>query len=121
MARSNSVRTMARVLVYSAFWTTCSAATITVDLSGGADFTDIQSAIDAAKDGDSVLVKAGEYVIAEPLDFNRLYDPQDPASSESEMPRISAGRSRYQPSHTNAHTMPARPKRKNDARHPYRA
>ena len=32
------------------------AATLTVDLNDGADFTDIQSAIDAAADGDTVLV-----------------------------------------------------------------
>jgi parallel beta-helix repeat protein len=56
------------------------AATLTVDLNGGADFTDIQSAIDAAADGETVLVKPGEYVIAEPIDFNRLHDPGDPES-----------------------------------------
>jgi hypothetical protein len=56
------------------------AATLTVDLQGGADFTAIQAAIDAAADGDTVLVKPGEYVIAEPIDFNRLHDPEDPAS-----------------------------------------
>ena len=43
------------------------AATITVDLNGGADYTEIQPAIDAAKDGDTVLVKPGEYVVAEPI------------------------------------------------------
>ena len=56
------------------------AATLTVDLNGGADYTDIQAAIDAAKDGDTVLVKPGEYVITEPINFNRLHDPDDPAS-----------------------------------------
>ncbi len=35
-------------------------ATLTVDLNGGADHTDIQSAIDAAAYGDTVLVKAGQ-------------------------------------------------------------
>ena len=44
-----------------------SAATLTVDLNGGADYTDIQSAIDDAEGGDSVLVLPGEYVIVEPL------------------------------------------------------
>ena len=27
-----------------------------------------------------MLVRAGEYVITEPIDFNRLDDPEDPAS-----------------------------------------
>jgi len=56
------------------------AATLTVDLAGGADYTDIQSAIDAAADGDTVLVMPGEYVITEPINFNRLHDPGNPAS-----------------------------------------
>jgi len=45
------------------------AATLTVDLNGGADYTEIQSAIDAAVDGDTVLVKPGEYLITEPINF----------------------------------------------------
>ena len=57
-----------------------SAATLTVDLNGGADYTELQSAIDAAADGDTVLVKPGEYVITEPINFNRLHDPANPAS-----------------------------------------
>jgi hypothetical protein len=56
------------------------AATLTVDLNGGADYTDIQSAIDEAVDGDTVLVKPGEYVITEPINFNRLHDPDNPGS-----------------------------------------
>ncbi len=43
--------------------------TITVDLNGGGDFTKIQPAIDAAGDGDMVLVKPGEYAITEPITF----------------------------------------------------
>ena len=53
---------------------------IVVDLGGGGDFTAIQPAIDAAEDGDTVLVKPGEYGIAETIDFNRLHDPEDPNS-----------------------------------------
>ncbi len=55
-------------------------ATIQVSRDGGADFTDVQAAADAAADGDTVLVLPGEYVLAESLDFNRLYDPAAPAS-----------------------------------------
>jgi hypothetical protein len=57
-----------------------SGATIVVDLQGGGDFTSIQPAIDAAKSGDTVLVNPGEYVIAEPINFKRLHNPDDPAS-----------------------------------------
>lgn len=45
-----------------------------------AEHTTLQEAIDAAQDGDTVLVAAGEYTIFETLDFNRLHDPGDPAS-----------------------------------------
>ena len=58
----------------------CSAATIIVDPSGAGDFTEIQPAIDAAEDGDVVLVRPGEYGIREPIDFNRLHDPRNPES-----------------------------------------
>ena len=36
--------------------------TIVVDLEGGGDFTEIQPAIHAAQDGNTVLVNPGEYV-----------------------------------------------------------
>lgn len=55
------------------------AATIIVDPDGAGNFTEIQPAIDAAADGDDVIVAAGKYVIAAPIDFNRLHDPTDPA------------------------------------------
>src|SRR5262245_26613828 len=51
------------------------AATITVDQGGGGDFTGIQEALDAAGDGDLVLVRPGTYAIFETLDFNRLLPP----------------------------------------------
>jgi hypothetical protein len=71
------------ILGFVAAWglsLSCFGATLTVDLIGGADYTEIQPAIDAAADGDTVLVKPGEYVVAEPIDFNKLHDPEDPAS-----------------------------------------
>jgi len=45
------------------------ADTLVVDLNGTGQYTDIQSAIDAAADGDTVLVKPGEYVVTEPVTF----------------------------------------------------
>ncbi len=70
-------------------------AEITVDLDGGGDFTEIQPAIDAAMEGEVVLVKRGEYVISSPINFSgnsitvlaedgpevtaiRMSDPDDP-------------------------------------------
>lgn len=44
-------------------------ATLTVDLNGGADYTTIQPALDAAVSSDVVLVKAGEYVLRAPIRF----------------------------------------------------
>ena len=56
--------------------------TIVVDSGGNGDFRDIQGAIDSARGGDTVLVTPGEYLIAEPIDFNRLHVPENPASPE---------------------------------------
>jgi len=47
----------------------CPAATMIVDPDGSGDFTQIQVAIDAAADGDTVLVKPGEYVVTESIDL----------------------------------------------------
>ncbi len=49
--------------MFSSVGTSSSAATITVDLKGGA------SAVDAASPGDTVLVRPGEYLISEPISF----------------------------------------------------
>ncbi len=47
---------------------------ILVDPMGGGEFTAIQPALDAAPDGATVLVAPGEYLVTEPIDFNRLHD-----------------------------------------------
>lgn len=45
------------------------AATITVDLEGDGDYEDLQSAIDAAVEADTVVVRPGIYLIGAPLTF----------------------------------------------------
>jgi hypothetical protein len=45
------------------------ADTLVVDPHGGADFTDLQSAVDAARPGDTVLARSGEYLVCAPLTF----------------------------------------------------
>jgi len=52
------------------------AATLTVDLTGGADYTDILSTIDAAADGDSVRAKVLDLASADsyPASFAALGD-----------------------------------------------
>ena len=51
------------------FSSVCFGEVITVDLNGGGDYTEIQPAIDAAVDSDTVLVKPGQYLATEPITF----------------------------------------------------
>jgi nitrous oxidase accessory protein len=48
-------------LILACFVFSASAATLTVNASGGADYTRIQDAIDNARDGDTILVDSGTY------------------------------------------------------------
>ncbi len=62
----------------------CTAMSVAVACAGAtlhvpADFPTIQQALDAASDGDTVLVAPGRYIVTAPLDFNRLHDPAGPA------------------------------------------
>ncbi|MBN1515629.1 hypothetical protein JXA32_03565 [Candidatus Sumerlaeota bacterium] len=56
------------VFIFSALHYTAGATTLTVSLDGASSFTVIQSAIDAAVDGDTVVVTSGTYL--ENLQFN---------------------------------------------------
>ena len=60
MGTQNFVRG-AFVSVIAALLTAEARATIVVDDSGGADFTSLQAAIDAAADGEQILVRTGNY------------------------------------------------------------
>jgi hypothetical protein len=62
-------RVLFAILVAWASSLPCGAKDIVVDPKGGGDHSDIQSAIDAAEAGDTVLARAGEYAITETLSF----------------------------------------------------
>jgi hypothetical protein len=49
------------VAVIAILATTSSASVLVVDASGGGGYTQIQAAVDAAVDGDTILVKSGSY------------------------------------------------------------
>ena len=79
-AMSTVRKTALRLLLPAAFifWLPAPAAEVLiVDQNGGGDFTGIQSALDAAQDGDTVLVMPGVY---RGVRFNRLFRRSDPES-----------------------------------------
>jgi len=63
------MRRIAPLLFLPVFLSSGYPATLTVDPNGGGDHGDIQSAIDAAEDGDTVLVEPGEYRTPLPITF----------------------------------------------------
>ena len=70
-------RIVRTAIVVASVWSVAAADVLRVP---SAEYATIQRAIDFAQDGDTVLVEPGEYLITEPLDFNRLHDPDNPAS-----------------------------------------
>jgi len=63
------MRWITSILLVPVFLSSGYPDTIIVDPSGGGNYKDIQSAINASREGDTILVDAGEYVITEPLTF----------------------------------------------------
>ena len=84
-------------LIVSVLAVPCSAAIITVDDSGAADYRTIQEAINNAQDGDTIVVKPGTY--REQVSFIgrrvtvRSDDPNDPAVVEATVIAASSGSS----------------------------
>jgi hypothetical protein len=68
------------------------AATLTVDPAGFGDAVEILHAVGAARDGDVVLVKAGDYALRAPLRFNgRSIALRSESGPESTTIRLAAG------------------------------
>ncbi len=77
----------------------CSAAVITVDASGSADYQSIQEAVNNAQDGDTIVVRPGTYT--EEVGFNgrrvtlRSQDPNEPTVVAATIITSDSGHSVY--------------------------
>jgi len=60
---------MRRVLCFLPVWAWCLGAELVVDKEGTGDFTELPAAIEAAVDGDTVVVQPGTYEIDRPIVF----------------------------------------------------
>ena len=72
MIETKILRVLWKVVLVLVTVLCCSLANgevIRVDVAGREDFDNIQMGIDAAVDGETVLVASGEYVITEPITF----------------------------------------------------
>ncbi|UCE49851.1 MAG: hypothetical protein JSW47_06795, partial [Phycisphaerales bacterium] len=63
------MKTLSLIVVFLLPIVSAHAEVITVDDDGGADFTDIQPAINASQNGDTIVVKPGTYI--HKISFNR--------------------------------------------------
>jgi hypothetical protein len=52
------------ILIFLIMFTGLMAETIVVDLAGGGDYTNLYDAVDAADDGDSILVLSGTHIVS---------------------------------------------------------
>jgi len=91
MYRERDMRVLIAVSAVLVLPDFCPAITIVVDPGGGGEFTEIQQAIDAALDGEEVLVRSGEYVVTEPINFRgKLISVRGDYGAEETTIRLSA-------------------------------